>query len=119
MTLGIGSGQREFLMAQRNQLFHLSTWNLYLRDITFVTDVSIPTIETIKLVFKPVFLKQFHFLKTFGYLYDAFEIGEKGNIEGREQGCRQSLYRGTKNFGQRTPGRRPTRGFSLHSTKNI
>ena len=27
---------------------------------------------------KPVFLKQFHFLKTFGYLFDAFEIGEKG-----------------------------------------
>ena len=41
------------------------------------------------------------FLKTFGYLYDAFEIGEKGNTEGRERGCRQSLYRGTKNFWQR------------------
>ena len=38
------------------------------------------------------------FLKTVGYLYDAFEIGEKGNIEGRERGCRQSPYRGTKNF---------------------
>ena len=36
---------------------------LKLRDITFVTDVSVPTIETVKLVFKPVFLKQFHFLK--------------------------------------------------------
>ena len=44
-------------------IFDLSTWNLYLRDITFVTDVSVATIETIKLVFKPVFLKQFHFLK--------------------------------------------------------
>ena len=30
------------------------------------------------------------FLKTFGCLYDAFEIGEKGNIEGRERGCQQS-----------------------------
>ena len=51
--------------------------------------------------------------------FDAFEIGEKGNIEGREQGCRQSLYRGTKNLGQRAPSGRPTRGFSLHSTQNI
>ena len=38
------------------------------------------------------------FLTTFGYLYDTFEIGEKGNTEGRERGCRQSLYRGKKNF---------------------
>ena len=34
------------------------------------------------------------FPETFGYLYDAFEIGEKGSTEGRERGCRQSLYRG-------------------------
>ena len=47
---------------------------MYLRDITFLTDVSVPAIETIKLVFKPVFLKQFHFLKPL----DIFEIGKKG-----------------------------------------
>ena len=28
-------------------------------------------------------------------------VCQKGNIEGRERGCRQSLYRGTKNFWQR------------------
>ena len=27
-------------------------------------------------------------------------VCQKGNIEGRERGCRQSLYRGTKNFWQ-------------------
>ena len=37
--------------------------NLYLRDTTFVTDVSVPTIQTFFLMFKPVFPKQFHFLK--------------------------------------------------------
>ena len=41
----------------------LGTWNLYLREIIFVTDVAVVTIETTKLVFKPVFVKQFHFLK--------------------------------------------------------
>ena len=58
-------------MSQRNQhLSYISTciWNSYLRDITSVTDVSVPTIETIKPVFKPVFLKQFHFLKPLGIL---------------------------------------------------
>ena len=36
--------------------------------------------------------------KILGYLCEAFEIREKGNNEGRERGCRQDLYRGTKNF---------------------
>ena len=63
MTLSIGSSQKEFLMAQRNQHLPFKYMTLKLRDITFVTDVSVPTIETVKLVFKPVFLKQFHFLK--------------------------------------------------------
>ena len=44
-------------------IFLLGTWNLYLREIIFVTDVAVVTIETTKLVFKPVFVKQFHFLK--------------------------------------------------------
>ena len=39
-------------------------FNLYLRDIIFVTYVAIQTIETIKLVFKPL-------------SFDAFEIGKK------------------------------------------
>ena len=63
MTLSIGSSQKEFLMAQRNQHLPFKYMALKLRDITFVTDVSVPTIETVKLVFKRVFLKQFHFLK--------------------------------------------------------
>ena len=44
-------------------IFLSGTWNLYLREIIFVTDVAVLTIETIKLVFKLLFLKQFHFLK--------------------------------------------------------
>ena len=58
-------------MAQKNQ--HLSQKYMYMEFVLtefILTDVSVPTIETIKLVFKPVFLKQFHFLK-------PFEIGEK------------------------------------------
>ena len=34
--------------------------------------------QLLRLVFKPVFLKQFSFPETFGYLYDAFETGEEG-----------------------------------------
>ena len=39
-------------------------FNLYLRDIIFVTNVAVQTIETIKLVFKPL-------------SFDTFEIGKK------------------------------------------
>ena len=58
-------------MSQRNQ--HLSfkyTWNLIcqLREIIFVTNVAVLTIETIKLVFKPLDM----------IFFDAFEIREKG-----------------------------------------
>ena len=61
--LAFDLAKKNFWWLQEISIFHLSTWNLYLRDITFVTDVSVPTIKTIKLVFKLVFLKQFHFLK--------------------------------------------------------
>ena len=41
VTLSIESGQKEFLRVRRNQhIFLLSTWNLYLREIIFVTDVA-------------------------------------------------------------------------------
>ena len=40
-------------------------FNLYLREIIFVTNVVVQTIETITLVFQPFSL-------------DAFEIGKKG-----------------------------------------
>ena len=43
--------------------FLLGTWNLYLGEIIFVTNVAVLTIQTIKIVFKLLFLKQFHFLK--------------------------------------------------------
>ena len=98
-------------MAQEISIFHLSTGNLYLRDITFVIDVSVSTIETIKLVFKLVFLKQF--ISCYGRFWNRRKryVCEKGNIEGRERGCRQSLYWGTKTF--HNAGGKPTRGFSL------
>ena len=48
-----------------------------LRDIPFVTDVSVPTIN---LVFKPVSLKQFHFLKPLDIFMTLYEIGEKGRL---------------------------------------
>ena len=51
-----------------------------------------------------------------GHLYDAFQIREKGNIERCKRGCRQSLYRGTKNFWQH---RWKTYMWFLTSTQNI
>ena len=36
LLAGIGSGQKEVLMAQRNQRFFLNTWNLDLRETMFV-----------------------------------------------------------------------------------
>ena len=47
VTLSIESGQKEFPRVQRNQqsFFFLSTWNLYLRDIIFVTDVVVLAID--------------------------------------------------------------------------
>ena len=36
---------------------------MYLRKIIVVTDVAVLIIETIKIVFKPIFLKQVHLLK--------------------------------------------------------
>ena len=100
-------------------IFLLGTWNLYLREIIFVSDFAVLTIETIKIVFKLLFLKQFHFLKPldifmtllkyairFWNKYFISKAQEKRNIEGRERRCRQSLYQDTK-----------TRGFSLkHKT---
>ena len=72
---------------------------MYLRKIIVVIDVVVLTIETIKIVFKPVFLKQVHLLKSLDiFMADAFEIRGKKVTQGRERGCRQSLYRGTKNF---------------------
>ena len=54
VTLSIGSGQKEFLRVRRNQQsFFLSTWNLYLREIIFVTDIGVLTIETF-LIERPV-----------------------------------------------------------------
>ena len=35
----------------------LSTWNLFLRENIFVTDVAVLIIENIRLVFNPVFVK--------------------------------------------------------------
>ena len=36
LLAGIGPGQKEVLMAQKNQRFFLSTWKLYLRETMFV-----------------------------------------------------------------------------------
>ena len=35
----------------------LSTWNFFLRENIFVTDIAVLTIENIRLVFNPVFVK--------------------------------------------------------------
>ena len=63
MTLNIGSGQKQFVLISngpREINIFLSTasvymeFNLYLWEIVFEFDVVALTIETIKLVFKPL-----------------------------------------------------------------
>ena len=58
---------------------------MYLREIIFVTDVGVLTIETLLIERKALILTGLNetvsavsFLKTLGYLYEAFEIREKG-----------------------------------------
>ena len=98
MTLSIGSGEKEFLVAQRNQL-----------------------------VLKPVFLKQFDFLKPLDILLsllDPFEIGEKGTSaktvtlrDANEDAVGKVCIVVQKTSDN--AGGKPKRGFSLHSTQNI
>ena len=90
---------------------------MYLREIIFVTDVAVLTIETAKLVFKPVSKKQFHFLKA---LDDAFEIRDaflkygtsKKKVTSRD--AKEDVDKVCIKV-QKTPdnsGGKPTRGFS-------
>ena len=95
MILSIGSGQKEFLMVQRNQL-----------------------------VFKPVSLKQFHFLKLLDKIYDAFEIGETGTSAKKVtlRDANEDVDKVQCIEVQKTSdnaGGKPTGGFSLNSTQNI
>ena len=48
-----------------------------MRKIIFVTDVAVLTIETIKLVFKLIFLKQFHFLKPLDIFMTLLKYAKK------------------------------------------
>ena len=68
-------------------------FNLYLREIIFVTNVAVQTNETIKLVFKPL-------------SFDTFEIRKKGTSARKvtfrdTRGCCESLWWGAKHFWQR------------------
>ena len=75
-------------------------------------------------MFKPVFLeqfRQFRFLKTLGYLYEAFEIREKitsaKKVASRD--AREDVYKISIEVQQTSDNtdRKPTRGFSLqHKT---
>ena len=71
--------------SKKSAIFFLSTWNFYLPEIVFVTDVGVLTIETflIKRIARVLTrmsetVSAVSFLKTLGYLYQAFEIREKG-----------------------------------------
>ena len=63
------------------------------------------------------------FLKTFGYLYKAFETGEKGasvkkvTLKDANEDVDKVCIRYKKTSDN--AGGKPTRGFSLHSTQNI
>ena len=69
---------------QVKHYFLLSTWNLYLREIIFVIDVGVLTIETFLIKRRARVqtslsetISAVSFLKTLRYLYEAFEIREK------------------------------------------
>ena len=64
-------------------IFPLITWNLYLREIIFVTDFAVLTIEIVKFVFKPVFLKQFHFLKRLDIFMTLLKYANKVHLRKR------------------------------------
>ena len=84
VTLRIGSGQKEIDGSKKPcSIFLLSTRNLYLRKIIFVTDVAVLTIETIKLVFKLIFLKQFHFLKPLDIFMTLLKYAKKVRLQKR------------------------------------
>ena len=64
------------------------------------------------------------FPETFGYLYHAFEIGEKGTSakkvtlrDANEDVDKVSIEVQTET--SNNAGGKPARGFSLHSTQNI
>ena len=79
-------------------------------------------IENIKIMFKPFFLKQFYFIKTLRYLYDAFEIREEDKSVKKVIGTQRRLS--TKSAAKYkklldNADEKPTRGFSLqHKTFN-
>ena len=81
MTLSIGPGQKEVLMAQRNQHLSFKYMEFVLTRIIFVTDIAVSTIETTKLVFKPIFLKQFHFLKPLDIFMTFLEYAKKVTLD--------------------------------------
>ena len=95
----------------------IGTWNLYLRGIPFVTEVSVPIIETIKFVFKPVFLKQFHFLKPFYIFMTLLKQAKKVTLRDANEDVDKVCIEVQKT--SNNAGGKPTPGFSLHSTQNI
>ena len=105
-------------------LLSTNTRNLYLTKIIFVTDVAVLTIQTIKLVFKLIFLKEFHFLlKTLGYLCNAFEIREKGmsakkvTLRDAKEDVDKVCIEVQKTWNN--AGGKPTRVFSHFNTKHL
>ena len=83
-------------------------------------------IESIKLVFKPVFPKQFPFLKPLDILiYDAFETGKKGTsakkvtLREANEDIDNGLYRGTKHFWQRRWKTYSTQFLTSFNTKHL
>ena len=112
--------------SKKSAIFFLSTWNFYLREIVFVTDVGVLTIETFSIKRKACVLTRISqtvsavsFLKTLGYLHQAFEIREKGTsakkvtlVDAKEDVdkiCKICMYKRTSD----NVGGKRTRSFSL------
>ena len=73
--LAVDLANENFWRLKEISIFSLSTWNLYLRDIIFVTDVSVPTIETIKLTN--------HFLKPLDIFMTLLSLAKKVRLRQR------------------------------------
>ena len=129
VTLRIGSGLKEFLRVQEISNLSLSTWNLYLREIIFVTNIGVLAIETF-LIEKPVSTRALSLWNSFGSFIswnpwisycEAFEIRENGTPAKKvtlrdAKDCRDKICIEVETTSDNAGGQ-PKRDFSLqHKT---
>ena len=66
---------------------------MYLRKIVLVTDVAVLNIDTIKVVFQSIILKQFHFLKPLDIFMTLLKLAKKIKLRTRKSMSTKSVSR--------------------------